>query len=452
MTQLWFETALLPGGWERHVRLRLDAGRIMAVEANTERKPDDEAHGIAIPGLVNVHSHGFQRALAGRTERRGPSSDSFWTWREVMYRFLDRLTPDDVEAITAQAYAEMLEAGFVRVAEFHYLHHDADGAAYGDRAEIAARIAAAAGATGIGLTLLPVFYAHGGFGGADPSPGQRRFLNDLDGYAALLEGSRGAVRKLDGGNIGIAPHSLRAATEEELVALTTMDADCPMHIHIAEQEAEVEACLAWSGHRPVEWLFDRLAIDGRWTLIHATHVTPSEIEAIAASGAVAGLCPITEANLGDGLFPLRAFLDHAGAIAIGSDSNVMIDAALELQQLEYGQRLAENARNIGAGKKGGSTGGDLFRAALAGGHRSMCSETVGLEPGAPADIVSLDPGHPALAGLDSDALLDAWVFSGGRGVVDGVWCFGREEVRGGRHRDAERIAQRYRAVMERLGG
>ncbi|MFN2259262.1 MAG: formimidoylglutamate deiminase, partial [Parasphingopyxis sp.] len=333
---IWFETALTPDGWRDGVRVIVEQGRIARVEPGDPR-PEDERHRIGIPGLPNLHSHGFQRGMAGLTgERKG--EENFWSWREVMYRFVDRLDPEDIAAITAQAYAEMLESGFTHVAEFHYLHNDRNGARYADPAQTGGSIAAAAEASGIGLTLLPVFYAHGDFGGAEPGEGQKRFISDLDGYAELHEASRGKLR--EGDRLGVAAHSLRAVTPEQLEAIIELG-DGPIHIHIAEQTREIEACLAWSGQRPVKWLLDHADVDARWCCIHATHMTDAETEALARSGAVAGLCPITEADLGDGLFPARHFLEAGGTFGVGSDSNVLIDAAGELRLLEYGQRLRD---------------------------------------------------------------------------------------------------------------
>ncbi|RYY32369.1 MAG: formimidoylglutamate deiminase, partial [Sphingomonadales bacterium] len=306
MQHLWFESALLAEGWALDVRIELAGATIQSIETGVPAKRGDAKHGVALPGLCNVHSHGFQRGMAGLSERRGRPDDDFWSWREVMYRFLDRLTPEDVAAITAQAYVEMLETGFTRVGEFHYLHNDVDGGRYADPAETACAIVAAAEASGIGLTLLPVFYAHGDFGGAPAVPGQRRFLSDMDGFAKLVEASRA---KLPADAIlGIAPHSLRAVTPEELAAILPL-ADGPIHIHAAEQAREVEACVAWSGARPVEWLLENADVDRRWCLIHSTHLTDAECDRLAASGAVAGLCPVTEANLGDGIFPAIRYLE-----------------------------------------------------------------------------------------------------------------------------------------------
>jgi formiminoglutamate deiminase len=445
---LHFATALLADGWARDVRVRVMDGLIATIETGVAPAPADERHAIALPGLPNLHSHAFQRGMAGLAEARGSSDDSFWTWREIMYRFVDRLTPDDLSAIAAMAYAEMLESGFTRVGEFHYLHHDRDGTPFADPAEMSAAIVAAAETSGIALTHLPVFYAHAGFGGTAPGTGQRRFIHDVDGFARLLDATRQAAGVLPDAIVGIAPHSLRAVTPEELGALEKLTKG-PIHIHIAEQVREVEDCLAWSGARPVEWLLDHAAVDSRWCLVHATHMTDSENARLAASGAVAGLCPITEANLGDGLFPAEVFLAAGGRCGVGSDSNVRIDATEELRLLEYGQRLARRSRNLLADGPGGSTGGALYRAALAGGSQALGVEA-GLRVGASADIVGLAVDHPSLIARENDALLDGLIFAAGRDAIDRVWRRGREVVVGGRHVARDAIAARYGTVIRRV--
>lgn len=447
---LWCEQAWLTDGWHSHVRLIVENGRISAVETGVSAAHDDERHAIVLPGLPNLHSHAFQRGMAGLAERAGQGGDSFWTWREAMYHFVDRLDPEGLHAIAALAYAEMLESGFTSVGEFHYLHHDVDGQRYDDVAVMAHAIAAAAAETGIGLTMLPVFYAHSGFGGAAPKPGQRRFINDVNGFLTLLEATREAIAGLDDAFVGIAPHSLRAATAEELAAIAAMAAGAPIHIHIAEQIPEVDACLAWSGARPVEWLFDHADVGPDWCLVHATHVTESERRAIVGSGAVVGLCPITEANLGDGLFPAREFFAESGRFGVGSDSNVEIDAAAELRLLEYGQRLAHRGRNLLAGGAGQSTGANLYRGALAGGGQALGRGSAGLAIGAAADIVSLKAGDPYFAGRSGDAILDSWIFGRGARLVDCVWRRGIKQVESGRHIARDAIDSRYRAAMRPL--
>jgi formiminoglutamate deiminase len=447
-TSLWFDQALLADGWARDVRLTLQGGRIARIELGVARQPGEPARGAAVPGLCNLHSHAFQRGMAGLAEVAGPEGDNFWTWREAMYLFVDRLTPDDSRAIAELAYAEMLEAGFTRVGEFHYLHNDLDGRPYADPAQMAHGIVGAAEATEIGLTLLPVFYAHANFGGLPPQPGQRRFIHDLDGFARLMEASRAALAPLPDGVLGVAPHSLRAVTPDELAAVTALT-DGPIHIHAAEQVKEVEDCLAWSGARPVEWLLTNAAVDSRWCLVHATHMTTEETQGLARSGAVAGLCPVTEANLGDGVFPARDYLAAGGALGVGTDSNVLIDAAAELRGLEYAQRLVRRERNVLAPGAGRSTGAALFQAALAGGAQALGAEA-GLREGAPADIVALDLDHPSLSGRRGDALLDGWIFACRDNPVGAVWRRGRQVVADGRHLAREAIAARYRAAVARI--
>jgi formiminoglutamate deiminase len=445
---LWFRTALLPQGWQERVRIHIANGRITRAETGVEPAANDERHAIAMPGFANVHSHGFQRGMAGLAETRGRVGDNFWTWREIMYRFLDRLTPDDVEAITTLAFAEMLERGFTRVGEFHYLHHDPTGAPYANPGELSWRIAAAATQTGIGLTLLPVFYAHSNFGGLPPVPGQRRFINGVDGFALIVDECRRAAASLDDANVGIAPHSLRAVTSDELRAILPLAQGGPVHIHAAEQTKEVDDCITWSGQRPVEWLLEHARVDSRWCLVHATHLSPSEVDGLARSGAVAGLCPITEANLGDGIFPAEAYLRAGGRFGIGTDSNILIDAAGELRAVEYAQRLSHRARNVLAEAEGRSTGRTLFDAALAGGARALGVSTPGLREGASADIVSLDENDPSLAGRRGDAMIDSWVFAGA--AMDCVWRHGRKVVAGGRHHDRDGIRERGSRVIKRL--
>ena len=442
--------AFLPGGWSENVRLTISTGVVTAVEAGVARQPQDELHAAILPGMPNLHSHAFQRGMAGLAEARGPSTDSFWTWREAMYRFVDRIGPEDLTAIAALAYAEMLETGFTRVGEFHYLHHDTNGTPFTNPAEMSQAIVAAAAETGIGLTLLPVFYAHAGFGGAPLNAGQRRFGCDLDTFARLIEGARVAAAALPDAVVGIAPHSLRAVTPDELATLAPLAGDAPIHIHIAEQTREVEDCLLWSGARPVEWLLDHAAVGADWCLVHATHMTDAETAGLAASGAVAGLCPITEANLGDGIFPAEAFLAAGGQMGIGSDSNVMIDLSEELRLLEYGQRLSLRGRNILSSRDQPSTGERLFRQALSGGGRALGVGTPGIAIGQSADFVSLDLDCPAFFGREADRLLDSWIFAAGSRGIDCVWRRGKKMVRGGRHVARNSIIRRYRTTLGKL--
>jgi len=448
--ELFFDHALLPSGWARDVRITVADGATVAVAQDAPRAGADHVPGIAVPGLPNLHCHAFQRGLAGLAQRRGPSADSFWTWREVMYHFLQRLSPDDVEAIAAFAYMEMLEAGFTAVGEFHYLHHDVDGRPYANLGEVAERIAAASAQTQIGLTLLPSFYAYGGFGGAPPVAGQRRFINDPDRFLDLVQRAHATVAMLPEGRVGIAPHSLRAVTPATLRAICQATPDGPIHIHAAEQLREVEECVAALGRRPVEWLLENAALDSRWCVIHATHTTPGEIAALAASQAVVGLCPLTEASLGDGIFDGAAYLAAGGRFGIGTDSNIQIDAAAELRQLEYGQRLARRARNVMTLVEGEATGRRLYATALAAGAQALQRPIGALAVGSRADIVLLDEDHPDLTARHGDHWLDAWIFVAGRSAVKTVLVGGATVVEAGRHTLRMAIAARFKAVVAKL--
>ncbi|WP_134724335.1 formimidoylglutamate deiminase [Paracoccus luteus] len=441
--QVHAEAALLPGGWTRDVAVTLDGAAIASVVPGTAPDSGDIRVATLVPGMPNLHSHAFQRAFSGLTEWRGESRDSFWTWREMMYRFALQLGPEEMEAVAALAYAEMLEAGFTRVGEFHYLHHDTDGSPYADPAEMSLRIFAAAETTGIALTHLPVFYAHGGFGPTPAADGQRRFLHGPDSFGRLMESCAARLSRPQD-RLGLAPHSLRGATIDEIRELAETWPGRPFHIHAAEQVKEVEDCLAHSGARPVQLLLDRAPVGPDWCLIHATHLTAAEIAGIASGGTVAGLCPVTEANLGDGIFPAPEFLEQEGRFGIGTDSNVAISAAGELNMLEYSQRLAHRSRNVCTWH--GSTGGALFAGALRGGAQALGAPVPQIVAGAPADLVALDD---ALALDEPASLLDRWIF--GRGIrVRDVWAAGAHVVSEGRHRDRERIVSAAARVLREL--
>jgi formiminoglutamate deiminase len=441
---LFASLALLPEGLARNVSITIEDGRITQVRAGSLPDGSDERHALVVPGAPNLHSHSFQRAMAGLAERR-VGDDSFWSWRAAMYKFALAMTPDDVEAVAAQLYVEMLEAGYTRVGEFHYLHHDNTGAPYANIAEMAERIAAASVETGIALTLLPVFYAHAGFGPKPPAEGQRRFINDRDRFASLLAASRKIVATIPGANLGVAPHSLRAATLPEINDVAALPHDGPVHIHVAEQMLEVEECLAANSARPVELLLANAAVSSRWCLIHATHLTDEETRAMAASGAVAGLCPITEANLGDGIFRAPEFCSLGGNFGVGSDSNIHVSLAGELRQLEYSQRLQRRARNVMA-PTGGSTGETLLLGAISGGAQALGVDG-GIVAGAPADLVSLDTGDAPY--LPPENLIDAFVFGAGVSVAD-VWVSGIRQVTRGRHHNRDAVRNRFNKAMERL--
>jgi formimidoylglutamate deiminase len=451
MTTFHAAHALLPSGWAQDVSIVADAfGTITAATANTAPPPGAERlPGHVIPGVPNIHSHAFQRAMAGAAERRSPAGhDSFWTWRETMYRFVARLTPEDAEAVVAQLQVECLEHGFTHIAEFHYLHHQPDGTPYADRAEMALRHLAAARGTGIGLTLLPSLYRHGGIFGGDPTPGQRPFLNDLDGFHAILERCAAAMRGEPRFRLGVAPHSLRAVTPAMLAALS--DHPGPIHIHAAEQLREVEECLAATGARPVEWLLRNAPLDARWCLIHCTHITLAESAALARSGATAGLCPTTEASLGDGIFDLPTYRGTGGHIAIGTDSHVGTAPREELRLLESTQRLRLHARSIATTETSPHPGRTLLDAVLTGGARAAGALLGAITPGARCDLVELDDEHPTLIGHAGDALLDAWIFSGQANPLRTTIVAGQTLVRGGCHASREPVAARFRQAMRRL--
>ena len=448
-------------GFGGPLRLSVEDGSVSATT------PMSSAPGVGspcwvVPGVPNLHSHAFQRAMTGLAEHRhvaltsGHASreaeDSFWSWRETMYAFAGRIGPEELRAIAAQLYVEMLKAGYTRVCEFHYLHHQPDGTPYADTAAMSLALIEAARETGIGLTLLPVLYMTGGFDGRELTSRQRRFGHAVDDYLRLLE-RLGALQS-PMLRIGIALHSLRAVPADAMrvVLESGVAGDCPIHIHIAEQVGEVQDCLAMRDARPVEWLLDHADVDPRWCLVHATHMTADETRRLAATGAVAGLCPTTEANLGDGLFPLKAYLDAGGVIGVGSDSQISVSPVEELRWLEYGQRLVTRHRNVVATADTPSSGEVLYSAALRGGARASGLRDTGEREasGRSADFLVLDEASPILAGRGRRNLIDSWIFAGNSCLVRDVMVAGEWVVRSGRHHDEERIATEYRAVVERL--
>lgn len=451
MAIIWAEKALLEDGWAENVRLDIDPdGRIASVK--TGAPANGECVGVLLPSPSNCHSHAFQRAMAGLTERRGPdASDSFWTWRQLMFRFLDRLTPDHVEAIAAYVQMEMLEAGYSANVEFHYLHHQPGGAAYDNPAEMAERIAAASAQTGIGLTLLPVHYQYGGLDRRPLGPGQIRFGNTLDAYADLYARSQAALAGLPADcRIGVAPHSLRAIAPEDLAHHSRLADSNPLHMHLAEQTAEVEEVLDALGKRPVEYVLDAMELDARHCFIHCTQMLPHETEGLARSGAVAGLCPITESSLGDGIFDGVRWFDAGGAIAIGSDSNIRISLSEELRTLDYSQRLRDRSRAaLATAEK--STGRRLLDAVNAGGATVSGRDNGAIAPGKFADLMALDANAVDLIGKSGDTILDCYMFAGDDRLVLDVWSAGRHMVREGRHVARDIIAKRYVETMRQLG-
>jgi formimidoylglutamate deiminase len=450
MTQIWAPTALLPNGWAKDVLVSIGPdGRISNVAENTPAT--GHRSGVLLPAPVNVHSHSFQRAMAGLTEQRGPDpSDSFWTWRNLMYRFLDRLTPDHVQAISAFVQMEMLQAGYATNAEFHYLHHQPDGTPYDNIAEMSDRIAAAASQSGIGLCLLPVHYEFGGCNGRALGPGQIRFGNTADRFNALHRAAIAGLAALpaDTGH-GVAPHSLRAVSAATLTSYATDFPTGPIHMHLAEQPAEVAEVQAHLGARPVEWALENIGPDHHWCLIHCTQMTPTETSRLAATGAVAGLCPITESSLGDGIFDGMRWMQNSGAIAIGSDSNIRIALAEELRTLDYSQRLRDHSRAAFA-TASHSTGRRLFQSILAGGAQATGRAMGAIAPGQWADMLSLDATSIHLEGRQGDTLLDSWIFAGDDSLVTDVWSAGRHMVRNGHHIHHASITGAYRRTLAAL--
>jgi formimidoylglutamate deiminase len=447
---LFARHALLPEGWRKDVLLEWDEhGDLSAVLAGADIPAGVERADYVLPGMTNLHSHAFQRAMAGLAERAGETKDSFWTWRELMYRFAGRITPEQMEAVASQLHVECLRHGYTGICEFHYVQRDPDGELYANPAETALRIAEAARQSGIGLTLLPVMYSYAGFGEQPLKPAQKRFRTDPELVLRIvdkLEALRGPQLE-----VGAAPHSLRAASGSQLRDLVAgMPAGRPLHIHIAEQQLEVQQCLDATGSRPVDYLMREVEVDRRWCLVHATHLSESETAALAASGAVAGLCPTTEANLGDGLFPLAPYIAAGGVFGIGSDSHVSRSPVEELRWLEYGQRLARQQRNIAVDEACRDVGTYLWRQALHGGARASGRAVGKLEAGRRADLLVLDSAHPNLDGVEAGEVLGRFLFCGNDNLVRDVLAGGRWVVRGGRHAGQDAIARRYTAAVRAL--
>jgi formimidoylglutamate deiminase len=449
MSRLFARHALLPEGWRKDVLIEWDAaGDITSVTAGAMAGGAEVAE-YALPGMINLHSHSFQRALGGRTEKAGDSKDSFWTWRDLMYRFARNITPEHIEAIAAQLFSECLRHGYTAMCEFHYVQRAPDGAMYPRPAETAERVIAAARLTGIGMTMLPVLYSYSGFGESPLKPEQWRFKTDAQDVLRVIE----ALEPLRDAQteVGVAPHSLRAASTAQIdEVLATLPAARPVHIHIAEQQAEVRQSLDFSGRRPVQWLLDQVAVDQRWCLIHATHLEADEVDGIARSGAVAGLCPTTEANLGDGLFPLEPFLAAGGRFGIGSDSHVSQSAVEELRWLEYGQRLQHQRRNVAVSAGERNVGDFLWQGALLGGAQAAGRPVGALAPGRRADVIVLDDGHPNMFGLALDEVLGSFVFSGNDNLVKDVMVGGRWVVRNQQHVAQQAIAARFKQTLAEL--
>lgn len=454
MSAFFAERALLPSGWANNVRLEVSADGVLThIQADSHADDAERLSGPLLPGMPNLHSHAFQRAMAGLAEVAGNPNDSFWTWRDLMYRLVGKISPDQLGVIARQLYIEMLKAGYTSVAEFHYVHHDTSGQPYADPAELALRISQAASSAGIGLTLLPVLYSHSGFGGQAPNEGQRRFINSTENYLKLQSSLQPILAQQPAQALGLCFHSLRAVTPQQISeVLAASDKQCPVHIHIAEQQKEVDDCLSWSGSRPLQWLYENTEVDQRWCLVHATHANPEEVTLMAKSRAIAGLCLTTEANLGDGVFPAVDFLAQGGRMGIGSDSHVSLSVVEELRWLEYGQRLRDQRRNRLYGADQPMVGRTLYDAALDGGAQALGQPIGALEVGKRADWLVLDGNDPYLATASGDGILNRWLFAGGDRQVRDVLVNGQWVVRDGHHAGEEESNRAFTQVLRDLLG
>ena len=450
---LFADIALIDDGWAKNVRVTLDnVGKINKVESGIEKNNDDQylRNRILLPALSNLHSHSFQRAMAGLTEKRLSGKDSFWSWRKLMHKFLECLTPERIEVIALLVFMEMLECGYASVGEFHYLHHQQGGNHYLNIAENSCRIVSAAERVGIGLTILPVFYTTGVLNGETLSNGERRFLNEFDQYLSILSKTQDAIKNVPKDYlIGVAPHSLRTVPPVYLKEITEARSSGPIHIHIAEQVKEVEFIESSLGARPVEWLLNNVNVDSRWCTIHATHMTKKETKNLAKSGAVVGLCPITEANLGDGIFDGRELLLSGGRYGIGSDSNIRVSLTEELRLLEYSQRLSRKERNLMTNKNG-SVGLSLYKDALIGGCQALGRKSGSIAEGNWADLITLNSETLELFDCFEDEFLDRWIFTGNDSLVREVWSAGRLMVVDGIHIHHKKIEKQFRKVISEI--
>ncbi len=454
MSAFFAERALLPSGWANNVRIEVSAaGVITHIAKEADASGAELLKGPLLPGMPNLHSHAFQRAMAGLAEVAGNPNDSFWTWRDLMYRLVGKISPQQLAVIARQLYIEMLKGGFTSVAEFHYVHQDTTGKPYADPAELALQISQAASSAGIGLTLLPVLYSHSGFGGQAPNEGQRRFIHSTDSYLDLQVRLQAVLREQSAQQLGLCFHSLRAVTPEQIsTVLAASDPHCPVHIHIAEQQKEVDDCMSWSGRRPVQWLYENAPVDDRWCLVHATHVQPDEVALMAQSGAVAGLCLTTEANLGDGIFPAVDYIAQGGRWGIGSDSHVSLSVVEELRWLEYGQRLRDQRRNRLYRSDQPMVGRTLFDASLVGGAQALGQPIGRLEVGLRADWLVLDGSDPYLATASGDGILNRWLFAGSDRQIRDVMVNGKWVVREGHHAAEEQSNREFAQVLRELLG
>jgi len=453
---LWCSSVLLPNGWGESVLLEMDVDGALtniSVNCSTQQKAlaDEHIAGVVIPGMANLHSHAHQRAMVGLAERSSGDQDNFWSWRSVMYQMLEQISPDQLYDIARMLYLEMLQVGYTHVAEFQYLHHDRDGQPYNNPAEMTLQCLQAARDVGMGFTALPVLYRYGGFGSQPSTEGQARFVTTDEDYCLLWHKVAEALKSNE--FLGIAPHSLRAIDQTLLRSvLAQLKAGYPIHIHIAEQPKEVEDCVEWSGLRPVAWLMEHFEIDDQWCLIHATHLDDVEKKQLAISGATAGLCPTTEANLGDGLFDIEPALKYGGRFGIGSDSQISVSVTEELRWLEYGQRLSLRQRNVIAdhNKYGGHCGRFLYQKAISGGSAACGLPVEGLEIGARANFIVLDKDHPRMTASSNDALLDSWIFSAGDAAISAVYVNGSKVIEQGQHSARNEIVDRFQNTLQTL--
>jgi len=447
--------ALLPEGWVRDALIEVgDDGNIARVSTGKAPPDAEPLGGPAIPGMASVHTHAFQRAMAGLAERMGSPEDSFWSWREVMYSFIKRIGPEEAAAIAAQLYVDLLRNGYTAVAEFHYLHHKPDGKPYARPAEMALAMVHAAKSTGMAITVLPSLYAYANFGEVALESGQKRFASNPDMILSMIDEIRAEFPGNHDLRLGVAPHSLRAVSpamlRDLLAGLNVTDPYAPVHIHVSEQVKEVNDCLSWRDQRPVQWLLDNMPVNSRWCLVHCTHISMTEAERLAQSGAVTGLCPTTEGNLGDGIFPFLRYREKGGRFGIGTDSNVSRSPVEELRWLEYVQRLSLRRRNIGATPGNPSVGTNLWRDAASGGGQALGRAMGAIAPGLRADLVVLDDTHIDLADRHAETLMDSFIFNSGSCTVKNVMVGGKWVVREGRHHDEAGIEARFRKVQKQL--
>lgn len=445
------ERALLTSGWADNVLFSVKDGQFLSFEADSKPMPDCHLlSGPVLPTVANVHSHAFQRVMAGAAEVSLNPNDSFWSWRDLMYKIVQKLTPDDARVIATQLNIDMLKAGYTQVGEFHYLHHSIGGQHYNQLSEMSSQMIAAANDSGIGLTLLPVLYSHSGFGGQAPNAGQARFIHSTDSYLALHQECHDQLVNHPRHKLGICFHSLRAVTKPQIdTVLHSLAKDCPVHIHIAEQQKEVKDCINWSSQRPVEWLNNEIGLDERWCLVHATHLDDKELNAIATSKAIAGLCPTTEANLGDGIFPAVEFEKAQGRWGIGSDSHVSLSIVEELRTLEYGQRLRDQQRNRLHRPAQNSVGDNLFQQAVLGGNQA-CDVTLGLTEGNRADFMVLDSANPFVAASESKDLLNRWLFATNENLVKDVFVAGNHTIKNFHHALEESSRTGFTQVIKKV--